>query len=69
MQGRKGDAGVKNGLMDTMREGESGMNGEIASPYIHYQLYAGDKLLWSIGSPVWCSVMTWRVGVGEEREA
>ena len=40
---------------------------KVASPHIHSQLYTGDKLLCSIGSPVWCSVMTERVGVGEER--
>ena len=26
LQGRSGDADIENGLMDTMREGESGMN-------------------------------------------
>ena len=30
---------------------------------------AGKKLLCSTGSPVWCSVMTWRDGMGEGREA
>ena len=30
---------------------------------------AGEKLLCSIGSLVWCSVMTWTGGMGEGREA
>ena len=30
---------------------------------------AGEKSLYSTGSPVWCSVMTWRDGMGERREA
>ena len=29
---------------------------------------AGEKLLYSTGRPVWCSVMTWRDGMGEGRE-
>ena len=30
---------------------------------------AGEKLLCSTGSPVCCSVMTWRDGMGDGREA
>ena len=30
---------------------------------------AGEKLLFNTGSPDWCSVMTWRGGVGEGRVA
>ena len=42
---------------------------KVASPHIHSQLYTGDKLLCSIGSPVWSSVMTWKDGMREGSEA
>ena len=29
---------------------------------------AGEKSLCSMGSPVWCSVITWRDGIREARE-
>ena len=34
LQGRNGDAVVEYGLVDTVGEGERGMNGEVASTYI-----------------------------------
>ena len=43
----------------------------VTSIYIHYQVYtwmAGEKLVCSTRNPVWCSVMTWRDGMGEGRE-
>ena len=57
--------------MDTVGEGESGVNGEntiniYTLPGVRW--IAGEDLC-SIGSPVLCSVMTWRDGMGEEREA
>ena len=50
---------------------ESGTNGEIASTYIlsGVRWIADEKMLCSTGGLVWYSVMTWRAGVGEEREA
>ena len=61
MQGRTGDADIENGLVDTVREGESGIDGENSINV--YTLsgvrwIAGAKLLCSTGNPVWCSVMT-----------
>ena len=67
MQGRNGDADVENGLVDTVGEGESETNGETINIYTlsGVRWIVGEKLLCSIGSPVWCSVMTWRDGMGE----
>ena len=53
--------------MDTVREGKGGMNGK--SSINMYTLscvkqIAGGKLLYNAGGPAWCSVMTWRDGVG-----
>ena len=61
MQGRNGDANAENRLVDTVREGESGADGEngigiFVSPYV--KLIAGEKLLYNTGSRAWCSVMT-----------
>ena len=58
---------VENGLVDTVREGDIGMNGE--SSINIYTLsgvrrVAGEKLLCSSGSPAWHSLMTWRDGIG-----
>ena len=48
-------------LVDTVGQGENGMNGE-SSINIHalpcVKQIAGEKLLCNTGSPVWCSVMT-----------
>ena len=63
---------VENGLVDTMGEGESGTNGENSitiNTLSGVRCIAGEKLLRSTGSPVWCSVMIWRDGIGEGREA
>ena len=51
--------------MDTVGEGESGINIHILSGL---RRRAGEKLLCSTGSPVWCSVKTWRDGTGGEEE-
>ena len=65
MQGRTGDADIENGLVDTVGEGESGIDGE-GSVNVYtlsgIRWIAGAKLLCSTGNPVWCSVMTWRGG-------
>ena len=65
--GRNGDTDVENGIKDTVREGESGTYGE-SSVNIHIlsgvRWIAGEKLLGSTGSPLWCSVMTWKAGLG-----
>ena len=57
--------------MDTVGEGKSGTNGE-SSIYIYtlssVRWIAGEKVQYSTGSPVWCSVMIWRDGMGEGRE-
>ena len=60
MQGRNGDSDV-NKHVDTVGEGESGINGE--SSINIYTLsdvkwMADGKLLCNTGSPVWYSVMT-----------
>ena len=72
LQGMNRDADVENGLVDTVGEGESGMNEE--SSINIYTLSsigwtAGEKLLCSTGSPVWPS--WWPEGMGwrEERES
>ena len=61
LQRRIGDTDVEN----TVREGESRTNGE--SNINIYTLsgvrWVAGKKLCSIGSPVWCSVMTWRDGM------
>ena len=79
-------------LLDTVREEESGINGEsgkyiyisiylyiyrqVASIYIYIvyriircncKIVVGKKFLCSTGNPVWCSLMTWRDGMEEER--
>ena len=62
---------VEKGLADTVGEGESGMNGK-SSIDIYTLLcvkqIASGKLLCNTGSPTWCSVMTSKCGMGEERE-
>ena len=73
MQGRNGNTNIENGLVDPVGEGESEMNGESS-----INIYSLSGVRWissvlsycSIGSLVWCSVMTWRdrVGEGEGRE-
>ena len=62
--------------MDTVGEGESDTNGESINIYTlpiyilsGVRWLVGEKLLCSIGSPVLCSVMTWRDGMGKGREA
>ena len=66
MQGRNADTNVENGLVDTVEERESGMNGE-SSINIYtvsgVRWIAGKKLLCSTGSPVWGYVMTWKDGI------
>ena len=54
MQGRTGDANAENRLVDTVREEESGADGEdgigiFVSPY--GKLTAGEKLLYNTGNP------------------
>ena len=56
----------------TEREGQSRGNGE--SSISIYTLStvgwtAGEKLLCSRGSPGWCSVMTWRGGMGAKEDS
>ena len=58
--------------MDTVGEEENEMDGE--SSINIYSLkgirwIAGEKMLYSTGSPVWCSLITWRDGMGEGTEA
>ena len=48
------------------KNGESSINIYILSCV---KLIVGEKLLYNTGSPVWCSVMTQRVGWEEQREA
>ena len=57
-----GDRDVENGLVDTVRKGESGANGEsstdiCALPCVEQT--AGEKLLRSTGSPARSSATTW----------
>ena len=70
MQGRNGDAGVENGLVDAVGE-EKGQREKVASAYIcilsGLRWIASEKLLCSAGSPFWCSVMTWRGGMRGEK--
>ena len=59
-QGRNGDTDVENRLADAVGQGESGTNA--ASSINIYILLcvrqtAGEKLLCSTRSPIWCSVM------------
>ena len=58
---------ASSGLVDTVGEGVSGTNGE--SSINIYTLscarwIAGEKSLYSTGSPVWCLAVTWRDGMG-----
>ena len=54
-----GDIDVENGLVDTVRKGKSGTNGESS-----IKMYAlscvkwigGERLLCNMGSPAWCSL-------------
>ena len=67
LQGKNGDTDVENGLVDTVWEGVSGTNGE--SSIDVYTLLCGkwivgEKLLYNTGTSVWCSVMTWKCGIG-----
>ena len=60
MQARSKEAGMEDGLVDTVREGESGMSGESRTDV--YTLpcvkqIASGKLLSSTGGSVRCSVM------------
>ena len=61
MQGRIGDADTERKLVDTMREGENGTNGESSIDiYILScaKQIAGEKLLHNTGSPAPFSMMT-----------
>ena len=61
MQGKDGDRDMENGLVDTVGEGESGMNeGSSINIYTLSEIrwIAGEKLLCSTESPVWGSVIT-----------
>ena len=54
--------------MDTMGEGESCRNGESSINICTLSVVrwiAGEKLHCSTGSPVWCSVMTWKNGMAK----
>ena len=70
LQGRKGDTEVESRLVDTVGEGEGGMNGDRNIN----QHASGSGTSGSVvrscscspGSPVWCSVMTWRGGMGQQ---
>ena len=65
MHGRNGNATEKNELVDTVRKGVSGMNGE-SSINIYTLLCVKqtviEKLLNNTRSPVWPSVMGWEEG-------
>ena len=59
---------VENGLVDTMGERESCRNGESSINICTLSVVrwiAGEKLHCSTGSPVWCSVMTWKNGMAK----
>ena len=61
MQGRNVDADIENGLVNTVKEGDSRKNREsridkYILPYVKYT--AGEKLLYYTGIPAWHSVMT-----------
>ena len=54
MQGRNGDADVENGLVDTVREGERGVNGENSTDIYTLSCVkqiAGGSLLHNTGRP------------------
>ena len=56
----------------TVGEGEHRTNGESninIYTLSHLKWITGEKLLYNTHSPVWCSVMTWRSGMGEGRVA
>ena len=60
MPARNGQADIEKGLLDTVGEGESGMNGESSIniytlPYVKQR--AGEKWLFNTGSPRISSVM------------
>ena len=61
MQGSRGDTDVENRLLasaeECERNGESGIN---ICTLSGVRWMACEKLLCSTGSPVWCSMMTWR---------
>ena len=38
LKGKNGDTDVENGLVDIVREGESEMNGESSTTYVHYHV-------------------------------
>ena len=66
MQGRNGDSDIGNGLMGIVGEGESGTNGESSTNIytLSHVRWMSGKLLCTKGSPVWCSAMIWRDGMG-----
>ena len=65
MQGRNRESDVENGLVDTVGEGEGGMNRtsliDIYTPPCVKQT-AGGSLLYRTRNSAPCSVMTYRVG-------
>ena len=72
LQGRNGDPDVENRLVNTVREGKSGMNGETSIniyTWSYVKWIAGEELLCYTGSPVWLSVRTWKSEMGERRKA
>ena len=61
LQGRNRDTDIENRLLDSAREGKGGTNQE--SSIETYTLpcvkqMASKKLLYTVGSSAWCSVMT-----------
>ena len=61
LQGRNGHTDVKNGFVDVVGKGESGMNGERSINIYTLSCVkwtAGEKFLYNTGSSAWHSVMT-----------
>ena len=58
--GRNGDSDIEKRFVDTVGEGESGMNEESINMYIPpcVKYITGKKSLYNTGTPAWRSVMT-----------
>ena len=61
---RKRKTDIKNRLVETTEEGESGMNSSETYTLPYAKQLASGKFLYNTGSSMWCSVTSQRGGIG-----